>query len=606
MAAQNFTEFNLPKDAYAAFDAVSLKSLIIKRLQDSKVFSDQVYEGSNLSAIIDIIAYSYHVTLFYLNNQAAESYFSQATLYENLNKLVNLIGYNPLGSQTSIVSFEATAQAGLPSGNYVIPRYSFVVANGVFYSTPNDIYFEKTNSDIELLNSIGDQNLLYQGQFREYPSQTAIGQEFETLTIAIDSIVTTDNNFIDFSNIFVYVKDATTQVWSEWQKIATLFNSNSNAKVFEKRLNDAGRYELKFGDNITGKKLNAGDQIAIYYLQSSGSQGVISANTISNRTFVRFITPQFREIISQIYNATDSIATQDQLNAVWLTNTNRSTDPKTLETVEEIRQNTPKVFSTQNRAVTIADYDILLQRNFSNLVKDARTLSNTQYINSYVKYFYDIGVSQPNNDSRVLLNQLTFADSCDFNNIYAFVVPRNFIVNNNVPLPLSPNLKQLIVSEMENVKMQNVEIIPSDPVYIAVDLAIAAPNETPAADLRKTTQLIVKRSVNSKISSNQIKTNVTNAILSFFDVSAISLGQTLDFFTLTKNVLAIPGVESITTARQLADGSIAEVIGFSFVLWNPQYDKEDVSITTQNVSMPVFKYPFLIDRDQLFSKIKVV
>lgn len=606
MAAQNFTEFNLPKDAYAAFDAVSLKSLIIKRLQDSKVFSDQVYEGSNLSAIIDIIAYSYHVTLFYLNNQAAESYFSQATLYENLNKLVNLIGYNPLGSQTSIVSFEATAQAGLPSGNYVIPRYSFVVANGVFYSTPNDIYFEKTNNDIELLNSIGDQNLLYQGQFREYPSQTAIGQEFETLTIAVDSIVTTDNNFIDFSNIFVYVKDATTQVWSEWQKAATLFNSNSNAKVFEKRLNDAGRYELKFGDNITGKKLNAGDQIAIYYLQSSGSQGVISANTISNRTFVRFITPQFREIISQIYNATDSIATQDQLNAVWLTNTNRSTDPKTLETVEEIRQNTPKVFSTQNRAVTIADYDILLQRNFSNLVKDARTLSNTQYINSYVKYFYDIGVSQPNNDSRVLLNQLTFADSCDFNNIYAFVVPRNFIVNNNVPLPLSPNLKQLIVSEMENVKMQNVEIIPSDPVYIAVDLAIAAPNETPAADLRKTTQLIVKRSVNSKISSNQIKTNVTNIILNFFDVNAIDLGQTLDFFTLTKNVLAIPGVESITTTRQLADGSIVEVIGFSFVLWNPQYDKEDVSITTQNVGMPVFKYPFLIDRDQLFSKIKVV
>lgn len=606
MAAQNFTEFNLPKDAYAAFDAVSLKSLIIKRLQDSKVFSDQVYEGSNLSAIIDIIAYSYHVTLFYLNHQAAESYFSQATLYENLNKLVNLIGYNPLGSQTSIVSFEAIAQAGLPSGNYVIPRYSFVVANGVFYSTPNDIYFEKTNSDIELLNSIGDQNLLYQGQFREYPSQTAIGQEFETLTIAVDSIVTTDNNFIDFSNIFVYVKDATTQIWSEWQKVATLFNSNSNAKVFEKRLNDAGRYELKFGDNITGKKLNANDQIAIYYLQSAGSQGVISANTISDRSFVRFVTPRFREIISQIYNATDSIATQDELNAVWITNTNRSTDPKTLETVEEIRQNTPKVFSTQNRAVTVADYDILLQRNFSNLVKDARVLSNTQYINSYVKYFYDIKVSQPNNDSRVLLNQLTFADSCDFNNIYAFVVPRNFIVNNNVPLPLSPNLKQLIVSEMENVKMQNVEIIPSDPVYIAIDIATAAPNEVPQADFRKSTQLIVKRSTNSKISSNQIKTNVTNIILDFFDVSKISLGQTLDFFTLTKNVLATPGVDSITTSRQLTNGSTIEVIGFSFVLWNPQYDKEDVSITTQNVSMPIFKYPFLIDRDQLFSKIKVI
>jgi hypothetical protein len=149
MSAQNFTEFNLPKDAYAAFDATSLKSLIIQRLKTSNVFTDQAFEGSNLSAIIDIIAYSYHVSLFYLNNQAAESYFSQSALLENMNKLVNLIGYNPLGSQTSIASFDAAAGAGLAAGNYIIPRFSFVTANGVFYSVSNDIYFEKTTNGAE-------------------------------------------------------------------------------------------------------------------------------------------------------------------------------------------------------------------------------------------------------------------------------------------------------------------------------------------------------------------------------------------------------------------------------------------------------------------------
>lgn len=605
MAAQNFTEFNLPKDAYAAFDAVSMKSLIMERLKASNVFTDQAFEGSNLSAIIDMIAYSYHVSLFYLNNQAAESYFNQASLYENINKIVNLIGFNPLGAQTSIAAFQAVAQPGLQIGNYVIPRFSFVATNGIFYSIPNDIYFEKTTNALEVLESIGSQNLLHQGAFKEYPTQTAYGQEFETHTLAVDSIINNPNSFIDYNNVFVFVKDINTSRWSEWKQVTSLFNENSTAKSFEKRLNDAGRYELKFGDSITGKKLNAGDLIAIYYLQSSGPAGVISANAIKDKALVRFITPRFREIIADIYEESDPVTTQDQLNAVYITNLNRSTDPKTLETVEEIRQNAPKVFSAQNRAVTTADYNTFAQRNFSNVIRDAQSINNTTYIDTYMKYFYDIGLKQINDDSRVLLNQITFADACDFNNIYLFVVPRNFVVDNSIPQPLSTNLKQFIVNNMNSLKMQNVEIVPSDPVYVAIDLAVAAADETPSADMRNTSYLLVHRAPSSKISPNQIKTNVTSAILEFFNIDKLKLGHNLDFFTLTKNVLAIPGVSSISTVREV-NGSTIEVPGFSFVLWNPQYSREDIIITTQNVNLQLFKYPFLADRDNLFSKIRVL
>jgi len=61
MSTENFTEFNLPKDAYAAFDATTLKDLIINRLNENEVFRDQVFEGSNINAFIDIVAYMYHV-----------------------------------------------------------------------------------------------------------------------------------------------------------------------------------------------------------------------------------------------------------------------------------------------------------------------------------------------------------------------------------------------------------------------------------------------------------------------------------------------------------------------------------------------------------------
>ncbi len=72
----NNTDFTLQKNAYASFDALTLKQLIIDRLNEGGVYTDQVLEGSNISAIMDIIAYSYHTLLFYLNQTSSESLFT--------------------------------------------------------------------------------------------------------------------------------------------------------------------------------------------------------------------------------------------------------------------------------------------------------------------------------------------------------------------------------------------------------------------------------------------------------------------------------------------------------------------------------------------------
>lgn len=97
MAKTELTDFTLPKDAYATFDAVSLKALIKERLNANTAFTDQNFEGSNMSALIDVVAYSYHVLLFYLNQTATESMFSEAELYENMNRIVRTLDYKPVG-----------------------------------------------------------------------------------------------------------------------------------------------------------------------------------------------------------------------------------------------------------------------------------------------------------------------------------------------------------------------------------------------------------------------------------------------------------------------------------------------------------------------------
>ncbi len=92
-----FAEYKLPSTAYTTFDAQSLKEVIIKRLQDEGSFTDQVYEGSNMSAFIDVIAYSYHILIYYLNRTSSESIFSESAIYENINRIVNRINYRPAG-----------------------------------------------------------------------------------------------------------------------------------------------------------------------------------------------------------------------------------------------------------------------------------------------------------------------------------------------------------------------------------------------------------------------------------------------------------------------------------------------------------------------------
>ena len=262
--SEQFTDFDLPENSYVAFDATSLRDLIVDRLVDKGVFSDQVFAGSNISSIIDIVAYSYHVLMFYLNKTSSESMFSDTEIYENVNRIVKLLNYNPIGYRTSTATIEVDASQQLAIGSYTIPRYSFVNAGGIKYSFNRDITFSKTVTITETINSIGNDNLLYQGSYEQYASQVATGVDFEIITLSLPATT----SIIDYSNIDVYVKsvaDDGTLKWSEYTQSESLFLESPTAKVYEKRLNENGLHEIKFGNGILGRKLSAGDEIVIFY-----------------------------------------------------------------------------------------------------------------------------------------------------------------------------------------------------------------------------------------------------------------------------------------------------------------------------------------------------
>ena len=48
MSKENLTDFTLSKKSYASFDALTLKQLLKDRLNEEGVFTDQIFEGSNI------------------------------------------------------------------------------------------------------------------------------------------------------------------------------------------------------------------------------------------------------------------------------------------------------------------------------------------------------------------------------------------------------------------------------------------------------------------------------------------------------------------------------------------------------------------------------
>ena len=609
MSTSNFTEFNLPRNAYAAFDAVSMKQLIINRLKDSGLFPDVDYEGSNMSGLIDVVAYTYHVLLFYLNQTASDSMFTQADLFENMNKIVSLIQYKPTGNNTSTLNFDVSANDSILSPyTYTIKRFSNITIRNVPYSFNSDVTFQKTRSGNEYIESIGKNNVLYQGVFREYPVYTSIGEENEQFTINIDYPSDLGSTkMIDNNQVYMFVKDVNTQKWSEWKEISSLYLANSISTVFEKRVNEYGHTEVKVGNNVNGKQLNSGDTIALYYLESDGARGVIGSNTAREGVFVLYNTVQFDAIFNDIKDTNSNYLDPNQITGLKLNNSYASVPPKFIETVEEIRRNAPLIFSAQNRAVTVFDYESIINKNFSNILQSIKAVSNKLYTSEYLAYFYDLGLERPNLDDKLLFNQVSFNDACDFNNVYFFCVPRlGVIINETTPTELFYSQKMSIIDKLNDYKMISHNIVVSDPVYLAFEIGLPVTGETNISTTVKDQTIIrITRKDDELLSKDQIKNSVYALIKNFFDQSNNELGQSMDISNLSYEILSLNGVKSLETVRQVGNTEYKSS-KLSFIYWNPLYSGSTIRSTAQNLKLSYFQFPFFYQISNLINKIEVV
>lgn len=602
---------------YLRWSAKSFEDLLtIKAVQDGR-FTDQLFKGSNLSILVDLISYSNETNLFYLNTAASEAMFADSQYYENINRIVKLLNYFPNGFLTSSVSVTlSTLGSALEAQTLLFPKYTtWDTTDGaadesgfpVSYSLVDDYYVSFLGNDEVDPTSTP---VLYNGRWKFYPQvYSAAGTPSETFTVKISTAATQPikiaHPFID-----VYIKSINTNTYEKWNRVANLYDFSDNvSKDYEIRVDENKDYTVKFGDGVFGRKLKQGDQLFILFLQTNGVAGKTGIGSFSpgGRVLVEGLVDSFVWQSLLGYDASSAATTQGFLSEFTATRESASTEPKDFETPDEIRTNAPNWFRSQGKLNSQRDFERYIISNYSgtNEVHDVVCMNNTEYMNEFMGWLYDLGKLS----SELVYYGYKFSDSCNFNNVYLWIKSSS---NGNVPLSVTS--RKIIQDSVGKLKPLTSEVIPFDPFLVS--FAPCLPQEsTPSwSSLSSSTfttdyYFEIERDRGALVTVEGLRRKTVDIITQFFNVSNNSLGQSVDLGSLQSQIKAIGGVKSINTIWHPATSpkALKREPGLWMAYWTPLLARgADFNVFNNSVILKRFQFPFLYNSSTLVDRIRII
>ena len=327
---------------YLNLDFDDIKTSIRDYLRANTNFTDYDFEGSNLSIIIDALAYNTYITAYNTNMAANESFLDSATLRENVVSLARNIGYVPRSRRAARarISFFVT---GLTE-TVTLTLKAGLICNGAaantsyIFSIPEDITVNVADGVARFENIEIFEGLL-------------ITQNFTVNTAQFNQRFILNNSFIDTSTLRVKVKTAESSSTSVVHKqIDNIIGINSTSSSFLLQEIEDERYELLFGDGVIGKKLSNENYITATYITTAGKDG----NGAAEFSFIG-------QLLDQDGGSVDA-------GNISLVNTlEPSRDGDEIESISSIKYYAPRIYSSQYRAVTAADYEGVLAYVYPNV-----------------------------------------------------------------------------------------------------------------------------------------------------------------------------------------------------------------------------------------------
>lgn len=310
--------------AKITFDYESIKNRVLENLSSQSEWASFLDYGvidNIISSIVNEMSYQ----IQYAEYNTVENFWNMARNRSSLLQMSPMHGYivprKQASSGTVKVSTSSTFDSTY-SKTISIPKFFQFSGNGIYICAENDTQLNPTENYVEVS--------CVQGEVKEV-SFLAEGIQYEEKTIYNDSV---DNSFFVLT-----VNDV------EWTYVDSLFSCESTDQSYQIRtLPDLSGITIRFGNNIFGKKLNKNDVVKFKYISTDGADGNIYTSDV---------------ITSVESQAFDSSGYSVKL---YCTNTSSFIGGKDYPSIEEIREVSPNVYQTGDRASSRSDYYTILQK----------------------------------------------------------------------------------------------------------------------------------------------------------------------------------------------------------------------------------------------------
>ena len=310
--------------AKIAFDYESIKNRVLQNLSAQSEWASFLDYGvidNIISSVVNEMSYQ----IQYAEYNTVENFWNMARNRSSLLQMSPMHGYivprKQASSGTIRVSTSSTFDSTYPK-TISIPKFFQFSGNGIYICSENDTQLNPTENYVEVS--------CVQGEVKEV-SFLAEGIQYEEKIIYDDSI---DNSFFVLT-----VNDV------EWVYTDSLFLCKSTDQSYQIRtLPNLSGITIKFGNDIFGKKLNKNDVVKFKYISTDGTNGnIYTSDIITN-------------VESQAFDSSGYSV------KLYCTNISSFIGGKDYPSIEEIREISPNVYQTGDRASSRSDYYTILQK----------------------------------------------------------------------------------------------------------------------------------------------------------------------------------------------------------------------------------------------------
>ena len=302
-------------------------------MRNQSDFTDYDFEGSGINALLDVLAYNTHYLAMNMNMVANEAFLDTASVRSSVVSHAKTLGYVPNSVRAPIANVNVTLNNidGLTSATIPVGTVFTTVIDDVNYQ-----FVTVAEHTTQVQNGIlSFSNIpIYEGTYvtNRYTVDTDnVDQKFyvndpngDTTTLLVDVF---DDSTSTLSTTFTLASDTTQTA------------SDSNVYFLQESVD--GKFEIYFGDGITGKALSDGNIVRMRYVvtnktKANGASSFSTSATISG--------------ITNITTATVSAASGGAEK----------------ESIQSIKFNAPLDYAAQGRAVTVNDFKAIVPKVYAN------------------------------------------------------------------------------------------------------------------------------------------------------------------------------------------------------------------------------------------------